>query len=117
MAKRTLLVLAAALALATPAQAATKLIGTVGTNDNFVISLKTTSGKLVTKLRAGTYTIVVRDRSGIHNFHLRGPRLDKVVTGIPFMGTKTIRVKLRPGKYTYLCDAHPTTMRGTFRVT
>ena len=60
----------AALVLAGPATAATKLVATVG--PGFTISL-TKGGKKVTKLAPGAYTITVRDRSTIHNFLLRGP--------------------------------------------
>jgi hypothetical protein len=44
---------------------ATVLRGTVG--PDFTITLKTARGKLVTKLKAGTYAIRIRDLSPIHN--------------------------------------------------
>ena len=113
---RLLLVLAAfALAAAAPAAAAPpKLVGTVG--PGFTITLAK-GGKKVTTLKAGTYVLVVRDRAASHDFHLRGPGLNKVVTGTPFVGTKTITVKLRKGTYTYVCDPHASFMHGSFRVT
>ena len=109
--------LAGALLLALPATAgttATRLTATVGSNTSFLITLKKGTTK-VTRLKAGTYTVVVRDRGSVHNFRLRGPGVNKA-TGVAFVGTRTWTVKLRPGRYTYLCDPHATSMRGTFRV-
>jgi hypothetical protein len=52
--------------------------GTVG--PGFTIGL-TMHGKKVTKLKAGTaYRFVIRDRSSIHDFHLSGPGLNRVLT-------------------------------------
>jgi plastocyanin len=92
-----------------------KLVGTVGTNDAFVITL-TKSGKKVTRVKPGRYTVTVRDRSRIHNFRLKGPGLNKAITTVPFVGTKTVTVRLRAGKYTYDCDPHFASMHATFRV-
>jgi plastocyanin len=90
-----------------------KLTGTVG--PGFTITLKR-NGVRVTKLKPGRYTFVIRDRANLHNFHLRGPGLNKVLTGVGFVGTKTVTLRLRAGRYTYVCDPHPTEMRGSFRV-
>jgi hypothetical protein len=77
----------------------------------------TRNGVLVTKLRHGTYTIRVSDQSSMHNFHLKGYRVNRA-TGIAFVGVRTWTVHFsRNRTYTYLCDAHPFTMRRTFRVT
>jgi hypothetical protein len=104
-----------ALAAATPASAApTPLAGTVG--PEFTISLKK-SGKRVTTLRRGSYRITVNDRSDLHNFRLRGPGVNKMITGIFFVGRKGVTVTLRPGRYTFICDPHFLDMRGSFRVT
>lgn len=89
-----------------------KLIATVG--PGFTITL-TRNGRKVIRLKPGTYTIVVRDRSNLHSFHLRGTGVNKA-TGIPFVGTRTWRVKFVVGLYRYRCDAHPLHMRGSFRV-
>lgn len=110
---------AAALVVAAPVTAgptATRLTGTVG--PGFTISLKK-SGKKVTTLKAGKYTITVTDKSSIHNFHLKGPGVNKVITSTPFKGTKTATVTLKMGRYTYVCDPHRTipSMKGSFRVT
>jgi plastocyanin len=96
------------------AQAATpKLRGTVG--PGFTIRL-TQGGKKARSLRAGTYALVVSDRSPIHDFHISGPGLNKVVTGVSFVGTKTIRIKLKRGTYVYVCDPHRKLMHGRFTV-
>jgi plastocyanin len=110
--------LVAALAVAAPTSAgmrATKLIGTVG--PGYTISLKKGSAKVKT-LPAGSYTITVKDKSKMHNFRLKGPGLNKEITTVPFVGTKTVTVKLKKGKYTYVCDPHAAipSMRGTFTV-
>jgi Copper binding proteins, plastocyanin/azurin family len=95
------------------AQAAPPLIGTVG--PAFTITL-TQGGKRVTALKAGTYTTKVADKSNIHNFHLRGPGVNKS-TSVPGTGTSTWTVKLKKGTYRYVCDPHASIMKGSFRVT
>ena len=87
-------------------------MGTVG--PSATISLKKGSSR-VTTLKRGRYTIVIRDRSGEHNFHLRGP-VGKMLTSIAWTGTKTVTVNLKPGRYTYVCDPHSDQMIGSFRV-
>ena len=95
-------------------RATPKLVGVTG--PGFTISLKS-GGKAVKTLKAGTYTIAVTDKSSIHNFHLIGPGVNKKTT-VPFTGTLTWTVKLKPGKYTYQCDIHAAAgMKGTFKVT
>ena len=111
---RTLLLAAAVtLVLAVPATAATKLAGTTG--PGFTITLKK-AGKTVRTLKAGRYTISVSDKSTIHNFRLKGPGVNKEITGLRFTGTKTVTVRLKAGKYTYVCDPHVPSMKGSFRV-
>lgn len=78
------------------------LIGAVGKNDAFAITLKTASGKLVKTIPAGTYTFVIHDFSSIHGFSLDGPRgFAHDFTTIPAMTTKTTTLKLKAGKYKY----------------
>jgi hypothetical protein len=106
---------ACAMLLSVTAQAAPqKLVGTVG--PGFTISLKTASGKRVTGLTRGTYTLTVRDRSDEHNFHVRGPGLSKSVTGVDFVGTKTVTIRLAAGRYAFVCTPHSDDMRGGITV-
>ncbi len=81
------------------------LTGEVGTNDSFVISLVDASGAKVKHLDAGTYTLVVHDRSVHHNFHLTGPGVD-VATDLVGTGDQTFTITVTDGVYTYVCDPH-----------
>ena len=112
------LVLAAVLGTAALAHAGTStsagLVGEVGPGFTIEVSQH---GRDVKKLRAGTYRIKVEDKSSIHNFHLRGPGVNKS-TSVAFVGDTAWRVRLAPGTYTYQCDPHAAAgMKGTFRVT
>lgn len=88
-----------------------RLVAVVGTNDAYVISLRDAGGNLVTKLDAGTYDIAVSDRSEAHNFRLKGPGVD-VSTPIGDRQETTWTVTLADGRYTFVCDAHASVMRG-----
>ena len=99
--------IAAAVAALPALGAPAKLTGTVG--PGFTISL----AKKPTK--AGKYALTVTDKSSIHNFHLRGKGVN-VKTSVPAKGKKTFTVTLTKGKFTYLCDPHPTSMRGSFTI-
>jgi plastocyanin len=107
----------ASLALAAPTfaeAAATPLAGTVG--PGFTITLAK-GGKKVTSLKPGSYSIKVTDKAAIHDFHLFGPGVNKVITTVPFQGTKSVTVTLKKGTYTYQCDPHAAAgMKGTFKV-
>jgi hypothetical protein len=104
--------LAAALTLAGPSAADNPgLVAIVGPGYN--ISLQDGSGNAVQHADPGTYTLVVHDRSDIHDFHLTGPGVD-VATGIEFVGDQTFTVTLQEGHYQFVCDAHIGTMVGTF---
>lgn len=92
-----------------------KLVGIVGTNDAFVISLRDASGNLVTHLDPGTYDVAVSDRSEVHNFHLKGPGTDER-TPIEATQEVTWTVTFAEGRYAYMCDAHASVMRGYFLV-
>src|SRR6266704_1536917 len=95
--------LAAGLFGASGAGAATpKLVASV--SDPLNISL-TSGGKKVTKLKAGAYTITVKDKAADHNFHLTGPGLNKT-TSVSGQGTTTWKVTLKKGTYKYVCDPH-----------
>jgi hypothetical protein len=86
----------------------------VGTNNGTDISL-TRDGRPVTQIRAGTYTIQVRDRSRLHNFHLTGPGVN-MSTGVEFVGTTTWTVTFTAGIYRFVCDPHASFMNGIFGV-
>jgi plastocyanin len=94
--------------------AQTKLIGTVGPGFRIALQQEGT-GERVTELAPGTYEIEVHDQSDIHNFHLTGPGVNQK-TELDFIGTVTWTVTVTDGAYTYVCDAHPNIMRGSFRV-
>ena len=90
------------------------LTGVVG--PGFNISLKNPDGSSVSHLDPGTYDISVTDNAPIdHNFHLRGPGVDM---STPLEGTATVTwtVTFVDGTYTFLCDAHPAQMKGSFTV-
>jgi plastocyanin len=97
----------------TAATSSKRLTGTVG--PGFTIKLKTSTGAPARAVRAGTYTIVVRDKSDEHNFRLRGRGVDKA-TAPGATGTTTWRVKLVRGTYRYVCDPHAPMMKGTLVV-
>ena len=111
-----LLVAAAALVFALPGgarPAQNALTGTVG--PGFSISLVDESGNLVTHLDPGTYTITVKDLSAEHNFDLTGPGVAQH-TEVESVETVTWTVTFTDGIYTYVCDAHPTQLKGRFAV-
>ena len=88
--------------------------GTVG--PGFTIGL-TMQGKNVTKLKAGTaYRFVISDRSDIHDFHLSGPGLNRVLSSVEDTGTKSFVFRLKKGTYRFVCDPHSSIMHGSFRV-
>jgi hypothetical protein len=115
---RTLLIVAVGLcaaflpAGATGSPSAT-LNGVVG--PGFNISLKNADGTGVSHLDPGTYTVNVDDESIEHNFHLRGPGVDQA-TLIETTGMTTWSVTVTDGTYTFICDAHPVQMKGSFTV-
>ena len=105
-----------ALVLSGPTAAAPPVVkGSVG--PGFTISL-TKGGKKVTSLKAGVrYRFEVTDRSSGHDFHLSGPGVNKVITGVGFTGKRSVTLTLKRGTYRYVCDPHASSMKGSFRVT
>jgi plastocyanin len=82
----------------------------------FTIGL-TMQGKKVTKLKAGrAYRFVISDRSSIHDFHLSGPGLNRVLTSVEYTGTKSFVLRLKKGSYRFVCDPHSGIMHGRFLV-
>ena len=107
-----LAVIVAALVVPSALAATPTLTGTVG--PGFTITLKKGSTK-VSKLKAGKYVFKISDKSSIHNFHLKGPGVNKS-TSVPKTGTSTWTLTLKKGKYTYVCDPHASIMKGSFTV-
>jgi plastocyanin len=81
--------------------------GTVG--PGFTISLAKKPAK------AGKIKLTVNDKSSAHNFHLRGPGVN-VTTSVPTTGTKSFTVTLKKGSYTFVCDPHASSMKGSFKI-
>ena len=98
-----------------PPQHPSSLVGTVGHNDSFSISLTDPSGQAISNLQAGTYSLTVKDESTLHNFHLTGAGVDKS-TSVGSTSTSTFSVTFKPGTYTFVCDPHSSQMHGTFTV-
>jgi hypothetical protein len=82
--------------------------GTVG--PGFDISMSGTGG-----LEPGPVTITVTDNASAHNWHLTGPGVD-VQTDVAGEGEETFEVTLEAGEYTYVCDPHASSMKGSFTV-
>lgn len=74
------------------------------------------NGKTLKTLKAGTYKMKIEDKSGIHDFHLTGPGVNKS-TSVGGMAETTWTVKVRKGTYRFVCDPHASQMNGSFRVT
>jgi plastocyanin len=94
----------------------TVLRGAVG--PGFTITLRK-NGVRVTRLTPGLYRIIVADRSSIHNFKLeksRGGDVERRVTTVGFVGTRTITVRLTAGQWEYYCEPHESSMKGHFTV-
>jgi plastocyanin len=96
------------------------LTAIVGTNDAFVITLNDATGKKVSELVTGTYTVLVKDQSTIHNFRLASnedPDVD-FRTDLEFVGEKSFTVTFKASTvYAYACEPHWQTMSGNFFVT
>jgi plastocyanin len=85
-----------------------KLMGSVG--PGFEISMDQTTAA------AGDYELTVNDESDQHNFHLTGPGDVDVMTEVGSTGEETFTVTLEPGTYTFVCDPHASSMKGTLTV-
>lgn len=90
-----------------------KLVATVG--PRATITLRNAKGGRLHGLKAGLYTIVVRDRSKLHNVHLAGAGVNRK-TRIAGTGTVTWKVRLRKGTLRFYSDASPKKLRGSVRV-
>lgn len=93
----------------------TKLVLTSG--PRYSITLKTSGGKAVRLMKVGTYTVVVRDRSAIHNAHLLGPGYNRATKPVSYSGMQTWKVKLgKAGSLRFLCDPHRSSMKGSAKI-
>src|SRR4051794_21695455 len=96
------------------------LTAIVGTGDGFNITLNDAPGKKLQRLLPGTYTVVVDDRSAIHNFHLASnddPTVD-FRTNVEFVGQQSFTVTFKnDNEYVYACEPHWQVMNGRFLVT
>ena len=109
-------VLAAVLLPGSARSAAKATAVNVTVGPGFSIRVVDANGNTVSHLDPGDYTITIRNLSPAqeHNFHLTGPGVDMAS---PFSNaTVTWNVTFADGTYRYRCDAHPTTMRGSFTV-
>lgn len=98
-----------------PPPATPKLLATVGPKST--ISLRSASGAALHHgVKAGTYSIVVRDRSKLHNFHLVGKGVNRR-SSVAAVGTTTWKLKLAKGLLRFYSDKAPKTVKGSVRVT
>jgi hypothetical protein len=91
-----------------------KLLATVG--PKATITLRSASGAVLHHgVKRGTYSIVVRDRSKLHNFHLVGKGVNRRST-LAGTGTVTWKLKLAAGVLRFFSDRAPRTVKGSVRV-
>ena len=91
-----------------------KLLATVG--PKATISLRSATGAVLKRIKAGTYSITVRDRTKLHNFHLVGKGVNRR-TGKAAMGTFTWKVVLKKGMLRFFSDTSPAKVKGSLPVT
>lgn len=96
-----------------PVPVVKKLTLTVG--PAATIALSNPAGKRVTAVKAGAYSIAVRDRSKVHNAHLVGKGVNRK-TGLAATGTLTWKVKLSAGLLRFFSDRSPKTVKGSIKV-
>lgn len=96
-----------------PPVVAPRLLATVGPLSR--ISLRSASGAVLKSIGAGTYSVVVRDRSKLHNFHLVGRGVNRK-TGLAATGTLTWRVTLTAGTLRFYSDRAPKVVKGSVLV-
>jgi hypothetical protein len=96
-----------------PKPAAAKLLAAIGPKN--AISLKSASGATLKTVKAGAYSITVRDRSKLHNFHLVGKGVNRK-SGVAGTGTLTWKVTLSAGPLRFYSDKSPKTVKGSLKV-
>lgn len=69
--------------------------------------------------RAGRVTITYdnQDSAPPHNLHVSGNGVDEKTRIQTGPRTQRLTVTLRPGTYRYVCDVHPSQMKGELTVT
>jgi plastocyanin len=68
-------------------------------------------------MKIGTYTVVARDRSRIHDARVIAPGYNRATTPLTFVGTQTWKVKLaKVGTLRFLCDPHALQMKGSAKI-
>jgi len=81
------------------------------------VSIRNAHDGSAVRITAGTYTIIVRDRSRAHRFRLVGPgRTVRRATGARYLGTVRWHVKLVRGTYVYSSGARSAASRAMFIV-
>lgn len=97
-----------------PPASTPRLLATVGPRNT--ISLRNAAGGVLRNgVKAGTYSIAVRDRSRVHNFHLVGRGVNRR-SGLSATGTTTWKVRLAPGPLRFYSDKAPKTVKGSVTV-
>lgn len=97
-----------------PAPAVPKLLATVG--PRATISLRSGSGAVLRNgVKAGSYAIVVRDRTKAHNFHLVGKGVNRR-SSVAGTGTTTWKLRLSAGVLRFYSDRAPKAVSGSVRV-
>lgn len=96
-----------------PPKPTPKLLATVGPKST--ISLRSATGAALKSIKGGTYSIVVRDRSKAHNFHIVGVGVNKK-SSVSAVGTTTWKLKLSKGTLRFYSDKAPTTVKGSVKV-
>jgi plastocyanin len=91
----------------------TTLLATVGPKNT--ISLRDAAGRAIKTVKSGAYSITVRDRSKLHNFHLVGKGVNRK-TGKAAVGTFTWNVSLGKGALRFFSDQSPTKVKGSITV-
>ncbi|HSS80220.1 MAG TPA: hypothetical protein VLK24_03380 [Gaiellaceae bacterium] len=111
------LVLAAVLLPGAAHSAATATALNVTVGPGFSIKIADANGKSVSQLAPGDYALTIKNLSPAseHNFHLTGPGGVDQFSAFD-NHTVTWNVTFVDGIYKYKCDAHPTIMKGSFRV-
>jgi hypothetical protein len=85
----------------------------------FTISLKRNGTAVKSLTAGGRYKFVISDKSSRHGFTLeqvKGGKWEKNLAAVSFVGTKTMTVALRTGKWKFYCPAHEDDMFGFFTV-